>query len=140
MPVRPGNVRRAMFIGVAVASAMACGDKKAPAPEIPIAEFSMARGRAAAPGNTAGLGGEARVALDSGNALFRAKKYSDALAQYRRSAQLAPQDPAPQFGIYMVAGATGNKALEATARAALRERGMVPPEGPHIRPDSVVRR
>ena len=65
--------------------------------------------------------GEAKVALDSGNVLFRAKAYDLALAQYRRSAQLAPGDVTPVFGVLMVGEATGNSPLADSARARIRE-------------------
>ena len=65
--------------------------------------------------------GEAKVALDSGNVLFRAKAYDLALAQYRRSAQLAPSDVTPLFGVLMVGEATGNSQLADSARARIRE-------------------
>lgn len=67
------------------------------------------------------LTGEAKVALDSGNVLFRAKAYDLALAQYRRSAQLAPGDATPVFGVLMVGEATGNSRLADSARARIRE-------------------
>ncbi len=67
------------------------------------------------------LTGEAKVALDSGNVLFRAKAYDLALAQYRRSAQLAPGDVTPVFGMLMVGEATGNSRLADSARARIRE-------------------
>lgn len=55
--------------------------------------------------------GEAKVALDSGNILFRAKAYDKALAQYNRSAELAPAEIAPLLGILMVADVTKNSKL-----------------------------
>jgi hypothetical protein len=64
--------------------------------------------------------GEAKVALDSGNVLFRAKVYDLALAQYRRSAQLAPTDVTPLFGVLMVGEATRNTRLADSARARIR--------------------
>jgi len=65
--------------------------------------------------------GEAKVALDSGNALFRAKAYDLALEQYRRSARLIPNDATPHFGILMVGQATNNTRLADSARARIRE-------------------
>ena len=59
--------------------------------------------------------GEAKLALDSGNRLFRAKVYDEALAQYQRSAVLAPTALAPLLGIMMVADVTKDaKLTEAT--------------------------
>ena len=65
--------------------------------------------------------GEAKVALDSGNVLFRAKAYDLALEQYRRSARLIPNDVTPIFGILMVGQATNNTRLADSARARIRE-------------------
>ena len=65
--------------------------------------------------------GEARMALDSGNVLFRAKAYDLALEQYRRSAALVPNDVTPVFGILMVGQATNNTRLADSARARIRE-------------------
>lgn len=64
--------------------------------------------------------GEAKIALDSGNALFRAKAYDLALAQYRRSAQLVPTDVTPLFGVLMVAEATDNPKLADSVRTVMR--------------------
>lgn len=46
--------------------------------------------------------------LDSGNAAFREKDYPEALRHYRGAAELAPEAPAPWFGIYMAERAVGN--------------------------------
>lgn len=137
MRTSSGSAFRAVLLAVTVAAALACSEGKEPAPKTPLSEPTAQRGGGLTAGFAGTMSAEARVALDSGNALYRAKKYADALAQYRIAAQRAPEDPAPYFGIYMVAGATGNKRLEDTAQAALRARGMVPSEGPHVRADSV---
>lgn len=137
MRTSSGSAFRAVLLAVAVAAALACGEGKELAPKTPLPELTAQRGEGLTAGFAGAMSTEARVALDSGNALYRAKKYADALAQYRIAAQRAPEDQAPYFGIYMVAGATGNKRLGDTAKAALRARGMVPPEGPHVRADSV---
>jgi hypothetical protein len=73
------------------------------------------------------LPADARVSLDSGNALYRAKRYADALVQYRLTARRAPGDPTAYYGIYMVAEATKNRALADTASAALTARGAMAP-------------
>ena len=65
---------------------------------------------------------EARAALDSGNAQYRAGKYADALTSYRQSANLAPLNAAPFFGIYMAAEKVGNKALADSASAEIKRR------------------
>ena len=77
-----------------------CGDRDAP--KIPLGDA----------GSTAPtITGEARVALDSGNALFRAKSYDAALGQYERSARLIPDQVAPLLGILMVADVKQDQSL-----------------------------
>lgn len=80
-------------------------------------------GQGAAAGNEAAptITGEAKVALDSANILFRARAYDQALAQYRRSAQLAPAELTPLLGILMVAEATNDTALVRSTTARVRE-------------------
>ena len=65
----------------------------------------------------------AQVVIDSGNAAFSAKKYTEALALYRRTLALVPGHPAPWFGISMAAGMLGDSALQDTAQRMLRLRG-----------------
>lgn len=137
MRTSSGSALRAVLLAATIAAALACGKGKEPAPKTPLSELTAPRGGELTTGFAGGMSAEARMALNSGNELYRAKKYAGALAQYRIAAQRAPEDPAPYFGIYMVAGATGNKQLGDTALAALRARGMVSPEGPHVRADSV---
>jgi len=67
------------------------------------------------------MGGEAKTALDSANMLFRAKDYGRALAQYRRSAGLAPTELAPLLGILMVTDVTKNARLADSTLARIRE-------------------
>jgi len=137
MRTSSGRALRAATLAATVAAALACNKGKEPAPKTPLSEVSAQPGGELTAGSSGAMSAEARVVLDSGNALYRAKKYADALAQYRIAAQRAPEDPAPYFGIYMVAGATGNKRLQDTAQAALRAHGTIQPEGPHVRADSV---
>jgi len=66
------------------------------------------------------IGGAAKVALDSGNLLFRAKAYEMALAQYRRAADLAPEEIAPLLGIMMVAEVTKDAKLAEATRPRIR--------------------
>jgi hypothetical protein len=95
----------------ATAGICACGGTDAP--KTPLGETSS-RGVASDEAIPA-ITGEAKLALDSGNTLFRAKAYDGALVQYRRSAQLAPTELAPLLGIMMVADATkDSKLAEAT--------------------------
>ena len=82
-------------------------------------------GQAASPGlsphgTVPSITGEAKVALDSGNALYTAKSYALALAQYRRAAALAPEAEAPLFGILMVANVTKDARLTDSVTKALR--------------------
>ena len=64
----------------------------------------------------------AKAALDSGNHLFKAKKYEAALKQYRAAVELAPANAAPFYGIYMVADKLGNKPLADSAMKAFNAR------------------
>ena len=79
---------------------------------------SMGGGAAPSPSP---MGGEAKVALDSANLLFRAKAYDRALAQYRRSSRLAPGELAPLLGVLMIADVTKNKALADSTMPRIRE-------------------
>lgn len=87
------------------------------APKIPLGQAGPGAGEASAPAIT----GEARTALDSANALFRVKAYDRALAQYRRSAALAPAELAPLLGVLMVAEATKDTKLAERTRARIRQ-------------------
>ena len=71
---------------------VACDGREAP--KTPLGESTS---------GASGITGDARIALDSGNLLFRAKTYDAALAQYERAARLAPAEAAPLLGIMMVA-------------------------------------
>jgi hypothetical protein len=62
----------------------------------------------------------AKNLLDAGNAAYRAKRMSEALADYRAAAVAAPAHAAPWFGIYMVAGAEKNTALADSAMARVK--------------------
>lgn len=91
----------------AAAGVLACGGSDAP--KTPLSEKSS---QGVAPSEPAGVvTGEAKLALDSGNMLFRAKAYAGALSQYRRSAELAPTQLAPLLGIMMVADVTKDSKL-----------------------------
>ncbi len=67
------------------------------------------------------MGRDAKTALDSGNILFRARSYDRALAQYRRSARLAPTELAPLLGILMVTDVTKNAKLADSTLSRMRE-------------------
>ena len=94
------------------------GSKVDPA-ALPPGHPPLASGQEGAPARTA-ITGAARVALDSGNALYKAKSYAIALEQYRRAATLAPREEAPLVGMMMVANVTGNSKLADSVTVRLR--------------------
>jgi hypothetical protein len=104
----------------ALALTAACSGSSAP--KVPLTTAGTNASATAVEAAHALIGPAAQAALDSGNSLFRRKAYAEALVKYRASAELAPQHSAPLFGIYMVAGATGNKALADSALAGIRAR------------------
>jgi hypothetical protein len=57
------------------------------------------------------------VALDAGNAAYRAKQYANAIARYREASVASPEHAAPWFGIYMAAMEMKNKSLADSAMA-----------------------
>src|SRR5512141_1782771 len=107
-------------VGIAVLTMFVAGCGGSDAPKIPL---GAAKAMADAPRNPPMTGptGEARVALDSGNLLFRAKAYDQALVQYQRSAELAPNEVAPLMGILMVADVTKDSKLAEATRPRLRK-------------------
>ena len=97
-----------------VVSTVGCNDSEAP--KRPLG--------AALPDTTSAqrsIAGDARVALDSANLLFRGKSYDAALALYNRAAALAPAELAPLLGIMMVAEATGNVSLANETRQRVKK-------------------
>ena len=109
-------------IGFRLAAAITIsGCSGSEAPKIPLDQAkhgSIGTSEAATPGP---ISGEAKSALDSGNILFRARAYDRALAQYRRSARLAPTELAPLLGILMVTEVTKNAKLADSTLSRLRE-------------------
>ena len=104
------------FCLAAAVAVLGCSDRDAP--KTPLGQSErMGTSTATSP---ATIGGEAKVALDSGNMLFRAKAYDRALAEYRRSARLAPGEVAPLLGILMVADVTKNKTLADSTMPRIR--------------------
>lgn len=97
-----------LSLGVLAAGAAACG--KADAPKTPLDREAPAAG-AVNEASASAISGPAKAALDSANLLFRAKAYEQALAQYRRSAELAPGEISPLLGIMMVADVTNDSSL-----------------------------
>lgn len=113
--------RRGLCLAAAMAVAVAaCGGDR-DAPKIPLDRRTNASVGSNAAETRVGISGEAKIALDSGNTLFRAKAYDRALAQYRRSAQLAPTELAPLFGILMVTDVTKDVKLADSTRSLMRE-------------------
>lgn len=102
------------FAALAVALVLGC-NRGEEAPRVPLGQAGS--GQAGGPTIT----GEAKVALDSANNLFRAREYELALAQYRRSAELAPSEVTPLLGVLMVAEATNDSRLTETTMARIRE-------------------
>ena len=109
-------------IGFRLAAAITIsGCSGSEAPKIPLDQAkrgSIGTSEAATRGPIAG---EAKTALDSGNMLFRARAYDRALAQYRRSARLAPTELAPLLGILMVTDVTKNAKLADSTLARMRK-------------------
>ena len=108
-------------VGLCLAAAMISGCGGSEAPKLPLGHptSGVSGGRGAS--SPSGISGEAKAALDSGNMLFRGKAFDLALAQYRRSAQLAPTELAPLLGILMVTDVTGNARLADSTLARMRE-------------------
>jgi hypothetical protein len=130
-------VRSLQLLAVA-AAATACSKMQEP-PKRPLTEAAGDSARRVEAANAL-IGPAAKVALDSGNALFRKKLYAPALAQYRAAGDLAPQHAAPLFGVYMVARAMGNTALADSALAGIRARnGGSPAAVPHGTSDSALK-
>src|SRR5215218_4897186 len=77
-------------------------------------------------GGRAGMNAVAVKALDSGNALLRAKHDREALAQYRIAAAEAPSHAAPWFGIGMAAKRLGDSALVDSAKKVITTRSPNP--------------
>lgn len=103
---------------------------------VPLAQMAAADSAAAA---APVLAPDAKLALDSGNVLFRAKNFSGALALYRSAASLSPTHPAPWFGMYMVGQATHNAKLADSAMVEMQARTVAPPPSPHGFSDSALK-
>ena len=99
-----------------VASMVGCKDSEAPRTPLGAATADAPSGQP-----PRSIAGDARVALDSANQLFRARRYHAALALYNRAAALAPTELAPLLGIMMVAEVTGDAALATQTRLRVRK-------------------
>jgi hypothetical protein len=119
--MRSLKVSRLGFCLAAAATIWACGRSDREAPKIPLAQANQGTIGASEAATPGAMGGEAKTALDSGNMLFRAKAYDRALAQYRRSARLAPTELAPLLGILMVTDVTKNAKLADSTLLRMRE-------------------
>ena len=109
----------------------ACGNDEQP--KTPLAQMTGAATDTALPPNHPPIGGtgaaatapplpeEARTALASGNASYRAKDFEAALKSYRAAAAAAPDHPAPYFGIQMAASALDRPAVADSARRRISE-------------------
>ena len=119
-------MRARSFAAVCAAAAVACTAKDQP--KMPIgprrAGLQVVDTSPAAIANNPHtvLSPQAKAALDSGNALYRAHKYDAALAAYRAASALAPAHAAPYYGIYMAANALGRKPLADSALKAFSAR------------------
>jgi hypothetical protein len=107
------------FCLAAAATIWGCGGSEAP--KIPLGQPNAGSIGTSGASTPRAIGGDAKTALDNGNILFREKAYDRALAQYRRSALLAPTELAPLFGILMVAEVTKNAQLADSTLARMRE-------------------
>lgn len=79
----------------------------------------------------AALPAEVVAQLDSGNAAFRVKDHKGALAHYTRATELAPDEAAGWYGVYMAQLALGN---EEAAQAALAKAQSANPGATLLKP------
>jgi hypothetical protein len=113
------EVSRVGFCLAAAAIISGCGGSEAP--KLPLGHPTSGVSGSRGAETPSAMSGEAKAALDSGNILFRAKAFDRALAQYRRSAGLAPTEVAPLLGILMVTDVTKNARLADSTLARIRE-------------------
>ena len=111
------EVSHVAFCLAAAAIITGCGGSEAPKLPLGHPTSGVSGGRE----TPSGITGEAKAALDSGNMLFRAKAFNRALAQYRRSSQLAPTELAPLLGILMVNDVTRDAKLADSTLSRMRE-------------------
>lgn len=125
-------VSRLGFCFAVAALIPGCGGSNREAPKIPLGQAqsttSTVSGAPNVEANPAPMSEEFKTALDSGNILYRAKAYDAALAQYRRSAEIAPTESAPLVGILMVADVTKNRKLADSAIALMRKQTPALPD------------
>ncbi len=127
-------LRAVSLLALPLLAAAAC-NKPAQQPKTPLSEMA-AGGTDSTTNPHTTLSPSARAALDSGNTLYRAGKYADALKAYQSASSQAPLNAAPFFGIYMAAGKLGNKPL---ADSALAEYGKRSGTSPQMLNDSTLK-
>lgn len=110
-------IRRPITILIIPALAATACSRADNQPKVPLASAAAATSSA-----RDSLPPEERAALDLGNVEFRAGRYPEALAAYRKASAAAPNDAAPYFGIYMTAKKVGNAALADSATKAIAAR------------------
>lgn len=128
----------------------ACSKSADEAPRLPLGHPSVAGQDGSSERSGPAIHGAAKVALDSGNKLYTAKAYPLALAQYRRAATLAGDQPAPLFGMLMVANVTKDTRLADSVTTLMRalngplaDSGLTVPHGgvrPSPRPQPTVKK
>ena len=121
-------LRRASMAALVMASAgvMSCGDGKDADDKVPLGSAEAAPATSGMAGlnaeSASAMTADAQAALDAGNAAYRTKDYTAALVEYEKAARLAPQHPAPWFGIYMVAPVRKDTRAADAALAEIRRR------------------
>ena len=136
-------LRRASMAALVMASAgvMSCGDGKDADDKVPLGSAEAAPATSGMAGvnaeSASAMTADAQAALDAGNAAYRTKDYTAALVEYEKAARLAPQHPAPWFGIYMVAQVRKDTKAADAALAEIRKRNETPP-APHPNPDTAA--
>ncbi|MDE3054575.1 MAG: hypothetical protein KGL38_03650 [Gemmatimonadota bacterium] len=121
------RAQRGLAAVAAALSLLAAGcTKGAPQPKTPLSQMAAGQADTTNPHTT--MSPAARAALDSGNTLYRAGKYADALKAYQDASAQAPLNAAPYFGVYMAAGKLGNKKLADSALAEYGKRSGTSPE------------
>lgn len=126
-PVSP----RARIVPLAAAAALlvfsAC-EGKDDQPHTPLSQLTGQSASGTTAADSPGVAGApstalseaSRSALTRGNEAMRAKKYDDALREYRAAAAASPHNAAPYFGIQMAARAMGNTALADSAARRIK--------------------
>lgn len=100
---------------IAISGIMGCS-RAQNQPKVPLGQASAA---APAPSPRDALSDEAKAALDQGNLEYRAGRYEQALAAYRKAAKAAPDNSAPYFGVYMAAKKLGNTRVADSASSQI---------------------